>query len=138
MNQVTLTGRLTRDPELEKTNTGKSKCWFTIAVRKDRQTEGQPDADFINCTAWDKTAENLCNYQIKGNNILVSGRLNTGSYEKQGMTIKKTDGIADRIEFLDKKEERKRAFIPKKPDMESIEKMYADDLAEIGSDDLPF
>ena len=80
MNQVTLTGHLTRDPELEKTNTGKAKCCFTIAVIKDRQTEGQPDADFINCTAWGKTAENLCAYQIKGNNILVAGRLNTGSY----------------------------------------------------------
>ena len=57
INRVVLVGRLTRDPELRKTQSGTSVCSFTMAVGRRVSTQGQPDADFINCVAWNKTAD---------------------------------------------------------------------------------
>lgn len=96
MNQVILTGRLTKDPELKTIVNEKSVASFTIAV--DRYKEG---ADFINCVVWGKQAENLCKYQEKGSQIGLTGRINTRTYDDaKGNKQYVTEVIADSIEFL--------------------------------------
>ena len=99
MNQVVLTGRLTKDPELKTTNNDKSVASFTIAV--DKYGEG---ADFINCVVWGKQAENLCKYQTKGSLIGLSGRISTRTYDDaKGNKQYITEVVAESIEFLGSK-----------------------------------
>jgi single-strand DNA-binding protein len=96
MNQVILTGRLTKDPELRTTTSDKQVASFTLAV--DKYGEG---ADFINCIVWGKQAENLCKYQEKGSQIGLSGRIQTRSYEDdKGNKRNITEVVADSIEYL--------------------------------------
>ena len=86
-------------PELRYTTSNKAFTRFTIAVN--RQKEG---ADFINCIAWDKTAELICNYLNKGSFIGVEGKLQTSSYERaDGTKGYTTDVLVQNIEFLEKK-----------------------------------
>ena len=104
INRVVLVGRLTRDPELRKTQSGTSVCSFTMAVGRRVSTQGQPDADFINCVVWDKQAENLVKYQKKGNQIAVEGRIQTRNYDdKDGKKVYVTEILASNISFLDSK-----------------------------------
>lgn len=101
MNQVILTGRLTKDPELRKTETGKSIARFTLAV--DKYGEG---ADFLNCITWDKNAENLTKYQGKGSQIALNGRIQSRTFtDTKGNTQYITEIIADTIEYLGTKKE---------------------------------
>ena len=104
MNHVDLIGRLTADPELKRTANGNSACNFTLAVNRYKKVEGQPDADFIRCKAFGKTAENLCRYQHKGSLIAVSGSIQTGSYMKEAQKVYTTDILIASVEFLEKKE----------------------------------
>lgn len=101
MNKVVLIGRMTKDAQLGYTsNTQKAVAKFTLAV--DRINEG---ADFINCTAFGKQAENIEKYVKKGNRLAVAGRIQTGSYEKDGQKIYTTDVIVDNAEFIEPKKE---------------------------------
>lgn len=100
MNYVGLMGRLTRDPELKQTSTGKSFCRFSIAVRKQFVKDG---VDFINCVAWDKTAELINTYFKKGERILIQGRINTGTYEVNGEKRNSFDVLVDQIDFIEVK-----------------------------------
>ena len=82
MNKAILIGRLTRDPELRTTPTGRNVCQFSIAVNRNfTNANGEREADFINCVVWDKQAENLAKYQHKGNQIAVEGRIQTRNYD---------------------------------------------------------
>lgn len=78
-NKVMLMGRLTRDPELRYTSDKTPMCNFTIAI-DDGYGENQT-TNFINCVAWGKTAEFLCNYFLKGQMIIVEGKLRSRSWE---------------------------------------------------------
>lgn len=110
MNSVSLIGRITRDIELKTTSSGMSYAKFNLAVdrglsnekRKEAITNGYPTADFINIVVWGKQAENCGKYTQKGSQIGVQGRIQTGSYDKNGVTIYTTEVVADRIEFLSK------------------------------------
>lgn len=102
MNTVALVGRLVRDPELRQGSTGTSICKFTIAVERRYKQPGQPEADFIGCTAFGKPGENLAQYQKKGALIGVVGRIQTSSYDnQQGQRVYRTDVIADQIDWLE-------------------------------------
>lgn len=128
MNKVCLTGRLTRDLELRKVSSGNAVTSFTLAVNRRVKAEGQPDADFIRCTAWGKTAEVMCQYLSKGSQIGIEGHIQTGQYEdKNGGTVYTTDVVVENFDFLESK----------KDTQESIYDEPADTL-EIGDDDLPF
>lgn len=106
MNQVVLTGRLTKDPELRTTNSDKSVASFTIAV--DKYGEG---ADFINCVVWGKQAENLCKYQEKGSLIGLLGRISTRTYDDaKGNKQYITEVVADSIEFLGNKKKEETEY----------------------------
>lgn len=98
MNYVGLMGRLTRDPELKQTSSGKSYCRFSIAVKKEFVKDG---VDFINCVAWDKRAEFIANYFGKGQRILIQGRINVGTYEVNGEKRNSFDVVVDRAEFIE-------------------------------------
>lgn len=103
MNQVVLTGRLTKDPEIRYTQTQEPVARFTLAVDKPNR---DAKADFVPCTAFGKTAEVIGKYCQKGRMIGVSGRLHTDSYQKQdGTRVYTTDVTVDRMEFLGGREE---------------------------------
>lgn len=94
---------MTADPEIRQTNSGKTVASYRLAVDRNVKTEVQPEADFINCTAWGKTGEFAEKYLHKGMKIAVEGRIQTGSYEKDGMKHYTTDIIVDRHEFCESK-----------------------------------
>ena len=105
MNKAILIGRLTRDPELRTTPTGRNVCQFSVAVSRNfTNANGEREADFINCVVWDKQAENLVKYQKKGNQIAVEGRIQTRNYDdKDGKKVYVTEILASNISFLDSK-----------------------------------
>ena len=104
MNKVFLIGNLTRDPELTETAGGIKICRFSIAVNRRFKTEGQPDVDFFNCTAWGRTAEVICQYLSKGRQIAIQGRLQTRSYQdRNGNNRTSTDVVAKTISKKKKK-----------------------------------
>lgn len=106
MNKAILIGRLTKDPELRTTPTGRNVCQFSVAVSRNfTNANGEREADFINCVVWDKQAENLVKYQKKGNQIAVEGRIQTRNYDdKDGKKVYVTEILASNISFLDSKE----------------------------------
>lgn len=102
MNKVTLMGRLTRDPELTYTTTNMAVCRFSVAVDRMTKKGEEKQADYPNCKAFGKLAENIDTYTGKGKRVLVDGRLQTGSYEKKdGTKVYYTEVLADRVEFID-------------------------------------
>ena len=104
INRVVLVGRLTKSPELRKTQNGTSVCKFTLAVNRRVTGQGQPDADFISCVAWNKTADLMLQYLSKGSLIGIEGRLQTGRFtNNNGETIYTCDVMIDSLQFLDQK-----------------------------------
>lgn len=105
MNRTIIVGRLTRDPDLRYTPNGVAVANFTVAVNRPfKSKEGEQEADFINCVAWRKQAENLVNYMKKGSQIGVDGRLQSRSYEGQdGKKVFVTEILAESIQFLESK-----------------------------------
>ena len=106
INSVVLMGRLTADPELRTTQTGKSVASFTLAVDRDFQQSGEKQADFISVVAWGKTAEFIDKYFCKGRMIAVVGRIQTRTYtDKDGNKRKATEVMADKVSFTGEKAE---------------------------------
>ncbi|NBG89699.1 single-stranded DNA-binding protein [Isachenkonia alkalipeptolytica] len=103
MNSVSLVGRLTKDPELRFTGTGKAVATFTLAVN--RTFSKTDEADFFNIVTWQKTAENCANYLAKGQQVAVLGRLQSRSYEnKEGRRIFVVEVVANEVEFLERRD----------------------------------
>ena len=96
MNIAILMGRMAKDPELRYTSGGKAYTNFTLAVQKTKD-----EADFVNCVAWEKTAETIAEYFRKGRKILVQGRLNVSSYEQNGEKRKSTKVVVSSFEFVE-------------------------------------
>src|SRR5690554_3805589 len=103
INRVVLVGRLVADPELRYTSSGIAVANFRLAVNRPFTSEsGEREADFINAVAWRSVAENLANYQRKGNLIGIDGRIQTRSYEGQdGKRVYVTEIVADSVQFLE-------------------------------------
>jgi single-strand DNA-binding protein len=102
MNKTFLIGRTTKDIECRYTpQTQKAVARFTLAVNRMRKEDG---ADFISCVAWGKTAEIMEKYVKKGHMVGISGRIQTGSYEKDGRKVYTTDVVVEDMEFLEKRE----------------------------------
>lgn len=130
MNRVILIGRFTKKPELQYTPQSQTAVTkFTLAV--DRQGK-DASADFISVTAFGKQAENTCRYMDKGRQIAIEGRIQTGSYKKDGATVYTTDVIANNVEFLGGAREANREETARQ-----IEEK-ANDLFGLGSDGMPF
>ena len=105
MNKVILIGRLTKDPEIKYTQSGKVVGTFTLAVdRTFLNREGLREADFIPVVLWGKTAELVGNSCTKGHRLCVEGRMQVRSYEdKNKNKVWVTEVVGDRIEFLESK-----------------------------------
>lgn len=105
MNKVIIIGRLVRDPEIRhggSNNTAVSK--FTLAVDRKYKKDGEPTADFINCTAFGKPAEFEEKYFKKGTKVCISGHIQTGSYiNRDGNKVYTTDVIVEEQEFAESK-----------------------------------
>ena len=106
MNKVILIGRLTRDPEIRYSQGASSTAVgsFSIAVDRRFKRDGEPDADFFDCTAFGKQAEFCNKYLHQGTKVCLNGRIQTGSYvNKEGQTVYTTDVIVESIEFAESK-----------------------------------
>lgn len=139
MNRVELIGRVTKEIELRKTNSGKSVVSFNLAVNRYGSRE---DADFIPCVAWNKTAELMQAYVKKGNRIGVTGRIQTRNYDgSDGRKVYVTEIIAEDVEFLTDKSEQKNEPAHggslRKEDIRTTPDDAAD-IFGISSDELPF
>nr|DAF67012.1 MAG TPA: Single strand binding protein [Caudoviricetes sp.] len=100
LNRALLVGRLTRDPELRRTGSGKAVTSFNLAVERNFKSDDQ-EADFINCVCWGKIAENTERYCSKGSMISVEGRIQTRNYDNsQGQKVYVTEVIADSVQFI--------------------------------------
>ena len=110
MNKVELIGRLARDPDIRyTTGPGDPMCIarYTLAVdRRYRKQDGSTEADFISCVAFGKAGEFVEKYLKKGMKIAITGRIQTGSYEKDGRKIYTTDVVAEEQEFCESKASR--------------------------------
>ena len=157
MNKAILIGRLTRDPELRTTPTGRNVCQFSIAVNRTyTSANGEREADFINCVVWDKQAENLARYQKKGNQIAVDGRIQTRNYDdNNGRRVYVTEILVNNISFLDARGSstggNSFANLPEPPMQEEVQPERVEtvsiekdpfeafgDSIEISDNDLPF
>ena len=105
INRVVLTGRITKNLGIERTQSNRKYTRFTLAVNRRNSNEQNQQADFINCIAWNKTAETMYQYLSKGSLIGIEGRLNTGSYEKNGQTIYTTDVVVENFTFLESRKD---------------------------------
>ena len=145
LNCVTLMGRLTADPELRTTTTGKSVCSFSIAVDRSFQRAGeQRQADFINIVAWENTANFISRYFAKGSMIAIQGSIQTRPYEdKNGNKRTAFEVIAREVSFCGSKSETgtvaNAAPVSQAAPAPSYQTAVPGDFEEITDDeDLPF
>lgn len=132
MNNTNLIGRLTTKPELRYTNSNKPVCTFTLAVTR---MYSRDETDFINCVAWNKTAEILNKYCDKGSQIGITGRIQTRNYETQDGAKKYiTEIIVENLTLLGNKKEDKAEVVEEKSD---LFKEFADEVV-IDDSELPF
>lgn len=145
MNSVNLIGRLVREPELKYTQSGFAVLRFTVAVdrklskdkREEAQANNQPTADFISCTAFGKAAEAIANYHSKGSQIGVEGRIQTGSYEKDGRRIYTTDVLVNSITFVGSKNNNSGGGNYQNSNSDADD--YSDEgFFPVDNDDIPF
>ena len=102
-SKAIITGNITRDPELRTTPSGSQVCSFSVAVNrnyKDSSGESKEDVSFIDCSAWGKAAEIISQYAKKGTGILVSGRLDQRSWEKDGQKHSRVEIVVEDFNFL--------------------------------------
>ncbi len=142
MNKVVLIGNLTRDPELQTTNSGVSVCRFSLAVaRRFANSDGEREADFINIVVWRNQAENCHKYLKKGSKCAVVGRIQTSSYDAaDGSKRYTTDVVADEVEFISTRnggDNSESGFTPSDEGKVASPKQTAE-LEEIDDDSLPF
>ena len=116
MNNVSIMGRLTSDPELRQTQSGVATCRFTVAVdRGFKNKQGERESDFISCIAWKNTAEFISKYWSKGKMIAIDGSLRTGSYQDKNhsdVTHYTTDVNVNQAYFCGDKAERSSPSYP--------------------------
>jgi len=105
INNTTLVGRLTRDPELRYTGNDIPVTSFTLAVERPfKNNQGDRDADFINCVAWRKTAGTVAKFALKGTLVGVTGRIQTRNYENsEGRTVYITEVVSEGFQLLEPK-----------------------------------
>lgn len=129
INNVVLIGRLTRDPELRYTPSNVAVATFNLAVNRNfKGTNGEREADFINCIMWRKQAENFANWVKKGALVGITGRIQTRSYDnQQGQRVYVTEVVADNFQMLESRNQQS-----------SNDTFGNGNPMDIQDDDLPF
>jgi len=142
LNKVILMGRLTKDIEMRQTPNGVSLVRFSIAVtRRFKNSNGEYDADFINCVAWRKTGEFIARYFQKGSMIAIVGSIQTRSWDgNDGKKQYATEVIVDEAYFTGSKSESGTGGNTDLSDsgLDDLNSQYGEDFATIGEEDLPF
>lgn len=154
LNQVTLMGNLTRDPELRQTPTGQNVTSFSLALNrsyKDSSGEWQEATDYIDIVCWGPLAERVAQYLTKGRRCLVQGRLQSRSWEQEGTKRSKVEVLANDVTFLDGRsndndspeDEADMATTKSKPKAKAKSKSDDVSIEDIGDepinlDDIPF
>lgn len=134
MNNVILIGRLTKDPQLSFSK-GKGTAIARLTVAVNRMQKGE--ADFINCTAFGKTAETIGNYMTKGSQIAINGELRVDNYKKEdGTWVNNTNVLVNRFEFVSGV---KQGNTPKDVEQQLTDLMGSGlEIVEEGEGDIPF
>jgi single-strand DNA-binding protein len=139
MNRVVLVGRLTAEPNLRYTPNGVPVATFTLAVNRPFKTNGEQEADFINCVVWRKPAENVANFLQKGSLAGVDGRIQTRNYEGQdGKRVYITEVQAESVQFLEPKKEQQQEPAPQQQTRVTDDPFNGKGTIDISEDDLPF
>ena len=141
INRVILIGRLTKDPELRKTQSGLSVSNFTLAVNRKKREDGTQEADFINCQAWRGSADFISQYGRKGALVGVEGRIQVRAYDtSDGIRKYITEVICDSVQLLESKAtSESRNINPQEEETINDYEVYDESSAlDISSDDLPF
>lgn len=142
INRVVLVGRLVRDPELRKTNSGNAVCSFTVAVdNRSKNPDGTRGTSFIPCTAFQQSADNMSKFTRKGSLVGVEGRLNQRSYTRQdGTKANVIEVLCDSVQFLEPKSASQNNAAS--AEINNSEPVIDDsknlDSIELPDDDLPF
>lgn len=142
MNNVQLVGRLTSDPNMRYTDGGLTIARFNLACDRRFKKDGEQSADFISCIAFGKTADFIEKYFKKGNRLGLIGRIQTGSYEKDGKKVYTTDVVAEAVEFVESKgsasagESKSSSGAAAKPEPQSADGFI--DVPEGLEEELPF
>lgn len=106
LNRAIVMGRLTKDPELRRTQSGVAVTTFTLAVDRDFKNNGEKETDFIDVVAWRNTAEFVCNYFTKGRMALAEGRIQIREWkDKDGNNRRIAEVVADHVYFADSKKD---------------------------------
>ena len=133
MNSVHIMGRLTKDIEVKYGNAGTAFASFNVAVNRQYKKEGEErQADFISCKAFGKQAEFIAQYFQKGSLIAVDGRIQTGSYDKDGQKVYTTDVIVEKVHFAGGKSEGKQSTQTESATSEQV------GFVPVNDDELPF
>ncbi len=130
INTVVVEGRLVKDPELKKTQNGKSYTKFTLASKRNVKEDV---SDFIDCVAWNHTADYLTQYGHKGDIVTVSGTLQTNNYEYQGQKRKSVEVLTGNLSL--KSSQKKDDYIA--PSVITDDELKYEQV-DLSPDDLPF
>ena len=137
LNHITAAGRLTKDPELRRTQNGVAVASFTIACDRDiKDASGNKQTDFIDCVAWRNTAEFVDKYLTRGRMVIVSGRLQMREWtDKSGAKRKNAEILAENAYFADSKRAVENT---EKNETKEAAQTVDFDQVEIDDDELPF
>ena len=149
INSVVLVGRLTKDIELRKTQSGLSVASFTVAcdrrLSQAQKNNNEQSADFINCVAWRGSADFLGNYAHKGDTVGVEGRLQTRSYDRDGQRVYVVEVLANSVNLLHSKQtaqsQEQASYEPQATQAPKPQQMSDFDYlpnVDVSPDDLPF
>lgn len=146
MNNVALIGNLTRDPEMRYTNGNMAIATFSIAINRPKKKDGSDGgADFPRITVFGTQAENCDRFLHKGSKVGIVGKIQTGSYEKDGQRFYTTDIVADRVEFLGRAPEpsndmNSNTVDPKQAQTTTatVKPQFNNPWEEVNDDDIPF
>lgn len=142
LNKIFIMGRLTRDPELRRTNNGTAVASFALAVDRDyKNSDGTKETDFIDCVAWRNSAEFVSKYFAKGRMAVVEGRLQIRDWtDKDGNKRRSAEVVADSIYFGDSKRDGDSGGTYHSSGRSSGVNVSASDFTDLGDDDgeLPF
>lgn len=138
MNKILLMGRAVKKPEVRISTTNIAVGRVTLAVDRRYKQEGGQTADFISCLAFGKTAEFLEKYVNKGTKIVVEGRWQTGSYEKDGKNVYTNDCVIESIEFAESKKQEQEQNTTPPPEPAPCGDGFMNIPDGIDAEELPF
>ena len=138
MNKWIGLGRLTADPEISTTAGGTMVARYTLAVNRPRRQDGQQEADFLRCIAFGKGAEFVKNHLFKGIKIAVIGRIQTGSYEKDGVRFYTTDIVVDEHHFCESKRQDTAEAAYVRQERRAIQQEDQSGYIQVDEEELPF